>query len=375
MTPAMTIFQRLWLCFSGVSALLLASCGASRWSEAQKASLSSIAIPPVSIAADAYSEPIGNQQYSAPYIAAPVGSGFAGGAIAGAASQIVVEIAAAMEQKNFEERYAEAISKAPGTIPGDLSGRVRKAVAGSTGSLPHFRGKVRDDSPNRLVVTVEKHRYIRAGAKGDETLMAPSLSGKYELVGTGGKKLLSRDFNATATSTHRTMNEFVRDRGLVSRAFDEAVAELARQIGEAVGNKLGETPGAPAGNAGGTTRAGKPFQLSDVNGATATCSNPYPLTQSCNIWSGASRRIDLGGRKLKIAGSADGRIILIRDAALLPKNAVSSKGSAQYDAVQAALHRSGIRVLKQRDMVSAGKTVGFFLETDGNAYAALTKGS
>jgi len=369
--------KSLLLISSGV-VLFLTSCGASRWSEAQKASLTSVAIPPVSIAANAYDKPIGNQQYSAPYITAPVGSGFAGGAIAGAASQLVVEIAAAAEQKSFESRYADAISKAPGTIPGDLSGRVRKTVAGSIGSLPHFQGKVGDSSPNRLIVTVEKYRYVRAGANGDETLMAPSLSGKYDLVGANGSKLLSRNFNASATSTYRTMNEFARDRALASKAFDEAAAEVARQIGEAVGEKLGETPGAPVVATGGraaATKPGTPYQLSNVSGATATCSNPYPLTQSCNIWSGASRRIDVGSQKLKIAGSADGKIILIRDAAILPKNSVSSRGSAQYDAVKSALQASGVHILKQRDMVSAGKTVGFFLETDGNAYGALTKGS
>lgn len=368
--------KSLLLVSSGV-VLFLTSCGASRWSEAQKASLTSVAIPPVSVAADAYAKPIGNQQYSAPYITAPVGSGFAGGAIAGAASQLVVEIAAAAEQKSFESRYADAISKAPGTLPGDLSGRVRKTVTGSIGSLPHFQGKVGDASPNRLIVTIEKYRYVRAGANGDETLMAPSLSGKYDFVSGNGSKLLSRNFNASATSTYRTMNEFARDRALAAKAFDEAAAEVARQIGEAVGEKLGETPGAPVVVSGGgaAAKVGTPYQLSNVSGATATCSNPYPLTQSCNIWSGASRRIDVGGQKLKIAGSADGKIILIRDAAILPKNSVSSRGSAQYDAVKAALQASGVHILKQRDMVSAGKTVGFFLETNGNAYSALTKGS
>ncbi|MCW1885314.1 hypothetical protein OKA04_11285 [Luteolibacter flavescens] len=373
-TPAMTKSQLLF--FSGI-ALLLTSCGASRWSEAQKASLGSIAVPPVPVAGDGYDKPIGSPEIAAPYISAPVGSGFAGGAIAAGVGQLAVEIAAVAEQKSFEGRYADAISKAPGTVPGDLSGRVRKAVAGTVGSLPHFHGKVRDDSPNRLVVTVEKFRYVRVGNDGGEMLMVPSLSGKFDLTGAGGTKLLSRNFNASATSVRRTIDGFVRDRGAASRAFDEAAAEVARQIGEAVGEKLGETPGAPAVTtpAGRTAKPGKPYQLSDVSGLTATCSNPYPLTQSCNIWSGAARRIEVGGQKLKIAGSADGKIILIRDAGLVPKNAVSSKGSAQYDAVKAALEASGVWVLKQRDMVSAGKTVGFFLETSGDAYGAITKGS
>lgn len=356
--------------------VILSSCGTGKWSAADLALLSSLAVPPAEVAAGGYEKPIGNEVAAAPFVPV-VNGGFAAGAAAGAITQLAVEIGATIDQKAFENRYAGAMGQAAGTVPGDLSSRIRKSVAASLETLPSLRGKLQPASPNRFVVKVERYRYVFAGRRGDETLVTPAFEGSYELVSGGGNKLLSRDFKAASSSTHRTLNEFVSNRALAAKAFDEAIADIARQAAEAVGTKLGETPGAPArAGGGGAAATAEPYQLSDMSGALATCSSPYRLTQTCNLWSGAARNIEVGGRKLRIAGSADGRIILIKDAALLPKESVTSRGSSAYQAVKQALGAARVRILKQRDLTApGGKMMGFFLETDGDAYRVLTQGS
>lgn len=352
----------------------LSSCGTGKWSAADRALLSSLAVPPAEVAAEAYQKPIGNQVAAAPFVPV-VNGGFAAGAAAGAITQLAVEIGAAIDQKAFEERYAAAMGQAGGTVPGDLSSRIQKSVTASMGTLPSLRGKLQASSPNRFVVKVERYRYVFAGRRGDETLVTPAFEGSFQLLTGSGKKLLSRDFTAASASTHRTLNEFVANRTLAAKAFDEAIGSIAHQAAEAVGTKLGETPGAPA-RAGGGAATAEPYQLSDMSGALATCSSPYRLTQTCNLWSGAARNIEVGGRKLRIAGSADGKIILIKDAALIPKESVTSRGSTAYQAVKQALGAAGVRILKQRDLTApGGKMMGFFLETDGDAYRVLTQGS
>ena len=361
------LFAPLLLC-------LLSSCGTATWSAADRALLNSLAVPPAEVPADGYEKPIGNQVAAAPFVPV-VNGGFAAGAAAGAVTQLAVEIGAAIDQKAFESRYAGAMGQAAGTVPGDLSSRIRKSVAASLETLPSLRGKLQSTSSNRFIVKVDRYRYVFAGRRGEETLVTPAFEGSYELVTGGGKKMLSREFTAASASTHRTLNEFVANRTLAAKAFDEAIGDIARQAAEAVGAKFGETPGAPARTGGGAAAAA-PYQLSDINGALATCSSPYPLSQSCNLWSGAARPIQVGGRKLRIAGSADGRIILIKDAALVPKESVTSRGSSAYQAVQQALGAARVRILKQRDLTApGGKMMGFFLETDGDAYHVLTQGS
>jgi hypothetical protein len=228
---------------SFASALLLSSCGASRWSEAEKASLNSLAIAPVPMASGAYDSPVGSRKYvpevpevAVQYGAVPVAAG-------GLGAHLIVEIGAAIQQQAFERRYASAIAKASGTVPNDLAIRIRKAVSENLGTVPHFRGKIRSDSPNRFIVIVDKYRYVHAGKMGDETLVTPSLSGRFELVRADGKKLLTTKFEAPATSIQKPITAFAGDRVLASKAFDQAIVNLALQAAEAVGQKLGETPG------------------------------------------------------------------------------------------------------------------------------------
>lgn len=240
-------FMKSSLWFSAVAALVLSSCGgSSRWSEAEKASLDSLAVPPASMSSGAYDAPVGNRKYD-PDIPFVPGMPGQGGAIGGAAAvlgpQLIVEIGAAFQQQAFERRYADAIAKVPATVPRDLPVRIRKAVSGNLGTVPHFHGKIRSNSPHRFLITVEKYRYVHAGKAGDETLVTPSLSGRFELIRADGMKLLSTKFDAPATSIQKPITAFANDRVLASKAFDQAVANLALQAAEAVGQKLGETPG------------------------------------------------------------------------------------------------------------------------------------
>jgi len=351
---------------AAVLPLFFASC-ASKWTDAQKAQLNSLAVAP-SVASDAYKGPIGNKQYSAPIIATG-GGGFAEGAAVGAAAQLVVEIAALAEQKSFESRYADAISRVPGTVPGDLGNRIRKEVGKSLGSHPFLKGKISDASPNRFVVKVETYRYVRAGESGD-VLVTPAIGGKFELISADGKKLISNDFLAAGT-TAKPLTAFANDKALASRAFDEAISRVGLQAYNAIARKLGETALAETSPTPAATNGGQPLQLEPVSNLTASCNNPYKLTRDCNAFTGAGRKITVNGRKLKIAGSADGKVVLVRDASLIPTNSVSSTGSPQYDAVRDTLRAAGVKILRQRDLMNPGKAGGFYLEMDRDGYSVL----
>ena len=169
------------------------------------------------------------------------GGDFASGAAVGAGAQLGVEIVAAVQQKMFTSRYADAIAKAPGTVPGDLSSRIGQTVAKKLASQPFFQDKIRDNSPNRFQVIVESYRYIRAGKANNEILMTPFLSGRFELVNSGGEKLLAQPFVAVSASYQRPLPEFVRDKQLANKAFDEAINMIAVQAVDAVNAKVGKS--------------------------------------------------------------------------------------------------------------------------------------
>jgi len=366
-TPSASMKHLLFL----APALFLMSCAPSRWTEAQRASLSSLAVAPT-VQSSAYGKPLGSDNVQAPVVVTGGGS-FGSGAAVGAGAQLVVEIGAAIQQNMFESRYADAIAKAPATVPADLSSRIRQSVGKSLAAQPFFKGKVRDNSPNRFQVIVDNYRYVRTGKQNGEILVSPSFYGRFELISAAGEKLLAQPFASASSSYQRPLPEFVRDKQLATKAFDEAIDGIARQAVNAVNAKLGEQALAATESPTATFKpGGKPVQLQPVDGITATCSHPYKLTQSCNLFSGASRSITVGGQKLKIAASADGKVVLIRSASLLDLK-VSTSGSPQYDAVRAALNRANLHILRQRDMVISGSPVGFFLELDGDGYSVLTQ--
>jgi hypothetical protein len=221
----------------GISAVacVLASC-APRWTEAQRSSLSTLAVAP-SVAPNAYTPPRGSDNAQAPVVVAGGGS-FASGAAVGAGVQLGVEIVSAVQQKMFASRYADAIAKAPGTVPADLSSRLRQRVAGKLASHAFFHDKIRENSPNRLRVIVENYHYARAGKANGEILMTPYLSGRFELVNGTGEKLLAQPFFGVSPHHQRPLPDFVRDKKLASQAFDEALDVIALQAFQAVDSKL-----------------------------------------------------------------------------------------------------------------------------------------
>jgi hypothetical protein len=351
-------------------ALLLASCAASRWTDAQRASLSSLAVTP-SVSTGAYGKPLGSDNVQAPIVT--TGGGFASGAAAGAGAQLIVEIGAAVQQNMFESRYADAIAKAPATVPANLSPRIRQSVSKGLAAQPFFQGKIRDNSPNRFQVVVENYRYVRTGKENGEILVSPSFYGRFELTNAAGEKLLSEKFAAAAPNYRRPLPEFVRDKPLATRAFEQAIDLIALQAGNAVNAKLGgqtqaiELPVPSVGS------GAQPIQLQPVSYVGSSPDNPYKLTQSTSLIGGATRSIQAGGHKLKIAGSADGKIVLIRPDSLVGSNLKT--GGREYEAIRQQLNGARIRILRQRDMISGILSVGFYLELDGDGYSVLTQGS
>ena len=55
----------------------------------------------------------------------------------------------------------------------------------------------------------------------------------------------------------------------------------------------------------------------DAEGATSvsslgmTCERPFGLTQDCSSWRGPTKKINVGGHAIKVAGNADGTVVVL----------------------------------------------------------------
>jgi hypothetical protein len=112
-------------------------------------------------------------------------------------------------------------------------------------------------------------------------------------------------------------------------------------------------------------------QIKAIDGISLSCSAPYELPQDCSNVSGASLVVSLGNKSLKVAGSGDGRIVLLManvGALTLPSQ---SELEGLADAAIASAASSGFK-LQAIEAVAAGQyVVGYILRFDGDAYGHL----
>ena len=119
-----------------------------------------------------------------------------------------------------------------------------------------------------------------------------------------------------------------------------------------------------------------------VSTLKVSCSKPYELTQDCSVLSGAKRKIWIQGHKIKIAGSADGKIVLVMDphpfltaaitgATFWLADAQSAENNESFYQVRSLLQAKGVEIIKVVPINSFGSIDGYFLELDKDGYSIL----
>ena len=122
--------------------------------------------------------------------------------------------------------------------------------------------------------------------------------------------------------------------------------------------------------------------FSAMNFGHANCSRPYRLTHDCSFLNGATRTIQLEGVEAKIAGSDDGKIVLVMSGSHmlnsikdgLTLGMASFRGSPSQrclKAVSKKLKANQIQILQRIKLVSYGSIDGFLLKLDKDGYSLL----
>lgn len=107
-------------------------------------------------------------------------------------------------------------------------------------------------------------------------------------------------------------------------------------------------------------------RVSDAEGVEAvsalalTCDNPFGLEFDCSMWSGPTKKIDLGGHQVKIAGNNDGRVTV-----LFGENSASATQSSNlgFELMKRELLTRGFTIAKVTPIESAGLMFGYAIET------------
>ena len=120
-----------------------------------------------------------------------------------------------------------------------------------------------------------------------------------------------------------------------------------------------------------------------LNTVKLTCSEPYKITQDCNNWIGASRKISIDGFDIKIGATSKGNIVIVMDAKWLANslanpfhlnNPTHSRASNNsFDAVKKILTQNNIKISRVRPLKSFGNIDGYILELSSDGYSVLKK--
>lgn len=106
-----------------------------------------------------------------------------------------------------------------------------------------------------------------------------------------------------------------------------------------------------------------------VSAASMSCSEPHKLEQDCSIWSGAALVVQPERLAVKVAGTADGRIVLVQTTvAVLPPQLLAEQAA---DAVLVFARAQGASLTKMEALAIGHHVPGYILHFDRDVYTAL----
>ena len=98
--------------------------------------------------------------------------------------------------------------------------------------------------------------------------------------------------------------------------------------------------------------------MESVSAITLSCGKPFALTQDCSIWSGPTKKINVGGKDIKVSGNADGTITV-----MFGQEKSTQATNLAYDLLKRELVERGYEITSVTPIESAGLMFGYAIET------------
>lgn len=116
----------------------------------------------------------------------------------------------------------------------------------------------------------------------------------------------------------------------------------------------------------------KGSQVPTVSAITVTCTSPYVFTQNCAPGGGgASLKLLINNVPMRVAGTADGRSIVVMSEAAIPKQ---ERAEEAVEAMGAAAEPTGARLVKMEAIALVGVGVlGYIIHFDRDVYTTIRR--
>lgn len=255
-----------------------------------------------------------------------------------------------IQSNYFEDGYVYLLNARPGRYAGIAAANLTKGT-GIGEYIAYFPAQAIEQT----IVDVEAGQVVFMGDWALHTPWMPGMGAESDAAQSHYSKLLMTRGPGFA---HYRGSDGVSDRSDV--ALMDFLAHARKRLA-----RLGwsEAIEAAASARAGPVAAG----MSSLSLIGLTCSKPFRFERDCSIFSGPKRRIELHGFAGRIAGSADGHVVIV----MYPATSTPVVPSRAYDAVEQELRRHEIAVTRVTTIKNLGQIRGYVLELDGDGYSIL----
>lgn len=216
-------FHRIALISSLTTSLLLPSC-ATKFSPAQRASLSTVAVAGTNVDPDAYEEPYGGDIQMRNNSANVPATGVIGPLVGLAIGSAV----AGTQNANFKGKNSSYFAAVQKNTPTDLGKSLGGKLKQSLKSDAFFRTRVAESSGNLVTSEITNYRLIRSGKNDNgELTFIPEIYADIFLKDAAGKKLAGRTYIATGTPAY-TVAEYAASPAKTKQAYDASIGFAVR---------------------------------------------------------------------------------------------------------------------------------------------------
>jgi len=215
-----------------IACIILNSC-ATKFSSSQRAALSSVKIEPTTFATDAYRDPSGAAPEAGTQTTLAAGGGLVGA--------LIGETVLATQNKIFKKKEGAHFTKLKASTPKSVNDTLNQEITKSLKANLFFSNKVRSQSPNRVVSTINSYTLLRTGKKDKSLLMSPSITATIELIGSDGKSFGKswRKITGVSSSQHH-VSQYASDPSLLKKGYAEAARDLATKFNDQLNTRTAQ---------------------------------------------------------------------------------------------------------------------------------------
>lgn len=220
---------------AAVSAILILS-GCATWSAEERARLATVAVAPVTAAADAYHKP---DAKISPNYATDLPKVAGAGALPVLMGAAIDAAVTSRQQRKFEAKNAEYFADLQKQWEEPPAAEVSAALRAALQSHEFFRTRFAEKSPNVFSAHIVGFGLSKSGlTQGEDTLLRVRITAEVSLQTAAGTTLLRTRLGGVA-STAKRAREILDDPDFVKIGREEAAKDLATEIMRLIDLKLG----------------------------------------------------------------------------------------------------------------------------------------